>query len=676
MTAAPKRRAAGKATPAPAVALPPMTRGPFVAALLVAIAAAVAAVTFAFHDTDLWQHLLVGKVIWTTHAIPTTQLWSWPTHGAPDVLPSWLFRALLWPVWEWGGWHGLFAWRWITTLAMFGFALAAARRMGATGVAPLLMLVWCVLFWRQRSQVRPETLAGVLLAAELWVLERYRAQRGLATADTRVLWALVPIAWAWANAHISYYLGFVIAFAYFVDDVLHRSRGARPFALVPPVLAAAAASFANPFGLRALMQPVEYFTTWRHEPIYHTIGELDPIYWEVHVRDALPLWFAVLAVGALVRWKRHGMDWAQLVLLLVCVPQALGTQRFLGYAALALAPFAARDLAGLVSLVRWPEPLRAPATRAALVAFACGLLVWPTLSAPVMGFGYGEKKGIQPERACDYIEQHGVRGKAFNVFAFGGYMLYRFYPDPGRLPFMDIHQAGTKEIRYLYAYALQDSNAWRETDKRFRPDYVLLPRTLPGQPDLADFLDADSTWALVFADDAAALWLRRGGSCDSLARREAYAHLPGGTIAAGELGQRAVADSALRVAVRAECERMIASSPWNARARTYLGNLDLIEGRYLQAREEFANAVSQQPFERGVNGMLGVAQLLTGEPAAALASFQTERGLDPTWIEADLREGQALAALGRTAEARKAYERSLARAPELLEARDSLASLR
>ena len=664
-----------------------MTRGAFAMALVFAAVAAVAVVTYAFYDTDLWQHLLVGKVIWQTHAVPTTQLWSWPTHGAPDVLPSWLFRALLWPVWEAGGWHGLFAWRWLTTLTMFGFALVAARRMGATGVAPLFMLLWCVVFWRQRAQVRPETFAGILLAAEIALLEyRRRMQRDsrpgeaapsgpLAWLRREPAWGLVPIALLWANAHISYYLGFVIAGGYLLDDLFHRSRGARPMGLVFAIAAAALASLANPFGLRALMQPIDYWTTWRHEPVYKTIGELDPIYWDVHVRDALVLWFGVVVVGALVRWRRHGLDVAQLLLLLVCIPQALSAQRFLGYAALALAPFAARDFAGLMALVRWPAALHAASSRATLVACGCLLLVWPTLTQPAVGFGYGERAAVQPVRACDWIAEHDVRGRAFNVFSFGGYMLWRFYPDPGRLPFMDIHQAGTKDIRYVYAYAMQDSNAWHELDRRFKPDYVMLPRVLAGQPDLADFLDADSTWALVFADDAAALWLRRGGSGDSLARRYAFRHVPGGTLALNALGEQAATDSLARAAIRREFERAVASSPWNARAQVVLGNLDLLDGRYDAARGRYAEAVRQQPLESGLHERLGTAQLLTGHAAEALTAFRDERGLSPAWPEADLREGQALAALGRMAEARRAYERSFRRVPALTEARDSLAAL-
>jgi tetratricopeptide (TPR) repeat protein len=70
-----------------------------------------------------------------------------------------------------------------------------------------------------------------------------------------------------------------------------------------------------------------------------------------------------------------------------------------------------------------------------------------------------------------------------------------------------------------------------------------------------------------------------------------------------------------------------------------------------------------------------VAELYAGEPAPALAAFRTERELQPGWPEADLRAGQALAALGDPRRAREAYARSLAKHPELGEARDSLAAL-
>ena len=105
VAAAPPRRASRPEMPLPAAAW----------AVLVLLAAAlmVLVTTFRVYDPDLWQHLRVGRAIWESHAVPHTQVWVWPTYGQPDVPPSWLFRALLWPFWQLGEVNGLFAWRWL-----------------------------------------------------------------------------------------------------------------------------------------------------------------------------------------------------------------------------------------------------------------------------------------------------------------------------------------------------------------------------------------------------------------------------------------------------------------------------------------------------------------------------------------------------------------------------------
>src|SRR5262245_41448305 len=198
-------------------------------------------------------------------------MWSWPTFGAPEANSAWLFRTLLWPFWTLGGIPGLFVWRWLTTLAAFAFLLAAGRRMGARGFAPLVALVVCALIYRLRSQIRPETLVAVLMAIELLILEARR--RG---GRDRSLW-LIPIAWIWANGHLSYYLGFRLLGVYLLEDALSGRRDkARRLAGV--ALGAAALSFLNPFGWRALWQPFE-FALHRSDLMYRTITELKPVDW-------------------------------------------------------------------------------------------------------------------------------------------------------------------------------------------------------------------------------------------------------------------------------------------------------------------------------------------------------------------------------------------------------------
>ena len=107
--------------------------------------AAACLVTHRLADPDLWQHLRVGRTIWERHAVPMVHEWTWPRFGEREVLPSWLFRAAVWPFYAAAGTWGLQAWRWLTTLGAFALLALCARRLGARGMLPWLALLLCAL---------------------------------------------------------------------------------------------------------------------------------------------------------------------------------------------------------------------------------------------------------------------------------------------------------------------------------------------------------------------------------------------------------------------------------------------------------------------------------------------------------------------------------------------------
>ena len=675
-------RASRPASPARAAAIAPALP-PLPVAVTAALAAFVGAailltVTFPIYDGDVWQHLLVGKAIWALHHVPTTQLWSWPTHGAPDVLPSWTFRVLLWPIWKLGGVHGLFAWRWLTTLLIFGLSWRSARASGARGAFALFALFWCALFWRYRSQPRPDSMVAVLMAAELLVLEARRA-RAAGARGWDPAWLLVPIALLWANLHLSYWVGFALAGFYLADASLPGRTGfarEKRGTLLLAMAAAAAVSLVNPCGWRTLVQPVEYFLVWRHEPVYQIIGELRPVNWAVYSKSLLQLWLPALALLALRRWRRHGFDLAQALVLAVFIPQALSTQRFLGYAAVLVAPFFARDLDQWLAESAWPQRLRGAWAQAAMAAALVVVAYLPTLSDSALRPGYGIVWTSVPVRACDWIESHGVRGRGFNPFEMGGYLLYRFWPDSTRLPFMDIHQAGTREDRSLAALGLVRQDAWERLDGKYRFDWVLLSAIQYEGEHVLDIVGADTTtWAPVFRDDVAELFLRRDGPLRELAARERYAVWPAAPAQWSATLAGAGADSLARAALRAELERAAAASPWNARANDALAYLDLMDARWADARRRVGAALRLEPGLYRAHERIGLAWLMEGRPHEALAEFEAERRAPGHTPLVELRLGQALQALGRREEARLAYTRALAVPASEADARDSLAAI-
>jgi hypothetical protein len=688
----PSRRRPGdgrRAAPARApTAELPLAHPASLAAALVAAACVVVTVSLRIYDTDFWHHLLVGRVIWETHAIPTRQLWTWPTYGAVDANNAWLFRALIWPLWSWWDVWGLFVWRWASTLAVFGVLLAAARRMGARGLAPLLVMVTCALVYRQRSQVRPETLVSVLMALQIWLLEGRRRSRSQGAAAPAllhdpVLW-LVAIAWVWANTHPSYYMGFVMIGLHLLDDLMaaRRARGVAAAAimagtrrLLVVAIAGAAVSFLNPWGWRPLWQPFEFFLTLRHEPVYRGIGELQPLDWRNNDRNGLAALVVLWPLLAAWRWRRAGIDWVETACLVFFTALMFNTQRFTGAWAVVAAPYLSRDLDGWIASRRWPAWTRPAWTRAALAGVACvaiGIPDWRRIEYPL---GVSLELARYPVRACDFMAAHGVRGRGFNDFQ-GGYQAWRFWPDRTRLPFMTgTPEAATRTDRNLLSLAQQSRAAWEELDRRHRFDYVLISRFQSGWGRLLDFLDADSTWALVFADDAAALYVRRGGPLAGVAARYAYRWLPGGTERLAPLGRAAQADSSIRHGVEAELLRATGESPYHSQASSLLARMAWVERRLGDARRHTEAALRVDPLTPGEHERLGMIALAEGRPAEALEELRRERRLRTSGAGLDVRFGQAYAALGDTRRARRHLLRALERDPADTEARAALAGL-
>jgi Tetratricopeptide repeat len=665
----PTSRRTSAAPAAPRAAPVPLSHPALLLAGALAAACVVITVSFKLWETDFWQHLLVGKAIWALHRVPVTQLWSWPTYGAPDVNPSWGFSALIWPVWQAGGITALFAWRWATTLGAFVLLWLAARRMGSRGFTALVVIAVCALMWRDRSQVRPETLVAVLFALQIWILETRRAG-----GPDRSLW-LIPLAWVWVNVHLSYHLGLAMIAIHVLNDLIApRITAGRALRFTPAPgrlalvgLLAFAISFVNPFGWHALWQPFEYQFFWRHEPIYAAIAELQPLFplaWQSKIWTGLPLWLAAWPVLAILRTRRPGLDVVEWLTCALYTSLAVGSVRFVGFYALAAAPFLARDLGEWAGRTRLPDGLASPWARAGLASLLCVALALPqwTHGEP-LGVGFAERR--VPKAACDFMLAHDVGGHGFNPFYFGGYMLWRFWPEKDRLPFMDIHQSGSSDERDRYVRTFTQPEGWNQLDTRYRFDYALLDAAQdpPARDPLRDLLDADPRFALVFRDDAAALYVRREGRNAEVASALGYHLVPGGDARLPAFGRAVQADSTLRSAAKRELERQVAESVFNADAHSLLANLAFLDHDPTAAKAHLEASLAANPGIYGAHERLALIAMQAGDAAEAVRHLQAELRVSNGTPLLARRLAEAYQQLGNVEKAREWYGRAGLRSP-------------
>jgi tetratricopeptide (TPR) repeat protein len=183
---------------------------------------------------------------------------------------------------------------------------------------------------------------------------------------------------------------------------------------------------------------------------------------------------------------------------------------------------------------------------------------------------------------------------------------------------------------------------------------------------LPDRLDADSTWALVFRDDNACLYVRRAGRYSDLARREGYVIIPGASDNLSALGQACARDPRVRVAAYQELLRQLRSSRFNARASSLLANLDLMDGRGDLGSTRLRHALDLNPGLFTLHERLGLIAFRAGHVRDALREFDLEAGLGAGLGggQLQLHRGQALEALGRRKDALEAYTRQLAQSPD------------
>jgi len=558
------------------------------ALLLLAAACLLTVATFRLFDTDVWQHLVRAKAMLSLRTIPRTVIWTWPMYGTPDKNAAWGFALLLWPFWALGQVVGLQLFRWLAIVGAFAVAWAVARRLGARGPAALVAIVGCAMVYRQRLEPRPEMIAVVLLGLELWLLES-RRQGGADRA-----WWIVPLAWVWPNLHVSYYVGWLVLAIFAIADAGARrgpTTGRTPLPLV--LGAAVVVSFFNPFGAAGLAAPLE-FLSLRQEPLYRGIGELHTIDWSINWQNGLALWMVLWPLLQLWRRARGRGDRVEAMLWALFTVMAFSSQRFLTFWAVAAAPYLARDLDEWMGERRWAR--RAPRVRFGVAAIACVGLTALEMTRDAFVPGVGLQANAFPGPACDFIAAESVRGRVFNYFEQGGYLLWRFWPERDRLPFMTtIPELATPEMRLAYQRSSVDPQAWRTLDDRDRFDWVLLERIhAPGDRRL-DILDADTTFAMVFIDDVSALYVRRTGALAALAARDRYLWLPGGEDRLDVVGRQITQDSIARVGLRRELERAVASSPLHASTSSVLASAYIFEGAWDQAERALAEAARLEP---------------------------------------------------------------------------------
>ena len=188
-----------------------------IAGLLMALA--VLTVQSRFDDPDMWWHLKTGQIIWTTHSIPTTDLFSYTTNHHAYVPHEWLSQVLIYGAFRLAGYSGLMGWMCFFTSAQLivGYILCWFYSGNAKVAFLGSLLIW--MFATVGMSVRPQMIGYLLLTVELLLLHLGR------TRNPRWFFALPVLFAVWVNCHGSFFLGLILAAAFLFSAFFEFQMG-------------------------------------------------------------------------------------------------------------------------------------------------------------------------------------------------------------------------------------------------------------------------------------------------------------------------------------------------------------------------------------------------------------------------------------------------------------------
>jgi hypothetical protein len=459
--------------------------------------ASVATLTFAEHtvaDLDVWGAMAMGRETLSRGWPPAQDPFTYVPTRNPLVYHEWLSGALFYLVLEHLGDPALKVLTIGLALLAVGLAALAGRRLGASRLSLLLVILTALPSLQQGYNViRAQAFTFAFFA--LFVLLLEEAARG----RRRGLLLIPAVMVVWANLHGGFVAG-IGALALYV--VSHLLRGERPWLLIGVSVVAVVGTLLNPYG--------PSYWQYLHEAILMPrprIGEWAPLPLDLTSRWAFKGGLLLSALAVIVASRRH---WPGIIVMGITAVLAVRHVRHIPFFAVALIAFLPFHLTPLLDRVGEFLRARVPVRPALPVLFTCFVLVLLTVGAvfqlTLAPWRVHVPASIYPVGAVEFLRLNGLAGNLATPFNWGQYVIWKLGPQvkvsfDGRYETVYPPHVSTDNFNFMYG-----EGDWRRLLRVYPTEMVLVHREYP----MAGLMEKEPGWSVVYQDAISALYLPAG----------------------------------------------------------------------------------------------------------------------------------------------------------------------
>ena len=497
-------------------------------------------------DAGTGWHLRNGQHITITDSLPRSDPFSYTMAGKAWYAWEWLYDLMAWLIFARLGLNGLV----LVSALMIAFTFALLFRIALRESHNLPVTLLFVLLSIGGSMIhvlaRPHLVTWLLTLIYFVVLERSESHPHITEAKLfsgsrrRLLW-LPFLMLLWVNLHGGFVIGLMLITLFFIGalwttisshDARHRVHGITyAKSLAVTLLLSGIASFINPYGATLYVHLNEYLSNKFF--MDHIDEFLSPSFHGVAQKCFEGL---VLLSVVSIAISRRKLRLSHLLVVLFAIHAALFAARNIPISSILLTLVIAPLLSHAISTAARSEEvshgvssflhrcegfagrmaemdlnLRGHLLPVALTLFAvviCANGGWLS-TRRVMDAHFDPKRF--PVGATEFIARQGIHDHVFNPDAWGGYLIYRLYPDY-RVYVDDRHDLYGETFLKEYLKVMDVELGWKEVLDERKIDWVLIPPKIA----LSNTLKESPGWKVAYDDGVAILFQRTGSATGSM----------------------------------------------------------------------------------------------------------------------------------------------------------------
>ncbi len=455
-------------------------------------------------DSDLGRHLTLGNYILEHRIIPTRDLFSHTLAHQPRPPYEWLSQVLFALSHRWLELDGVI----LLTAVVIATSLTLTYQFTEKrSKAPFISLLFVLLAIASSSihwLPRPHIFTFLLLAIWIEQLEQIREGRPFKLIMLPLLMLL------WANLHGGFLFGVLAWLAYCAGWLIDRWRGnadARTGQrLFTTGILSLFASILTPdlwHNWEAVLNNRSIFILSR------TVETMPPTLTHPEILP-FTLWLVLTVALTIINLKK--LPAAHLFLIIGFGFLALSFARNIPLFVIACTPITTELAAAFSRRSRvWMQVEERFGNLGGQSSLLSISLVAVIAAAFYFGvYQYNEGKTIFqfnpqvfPVQAVDWLEKNPQEGKMFNEFNWGGYLLYRLWPQ--QLVFLDSQSDFYGEdLLKEYEEALLARGDWENILAKYEVAWILIPTESP----LAKALNGKPNWKIVYRDEIAVVFVK------------------------------------------------------------------------------------------------------------------------------------------------------------------------